>query len=230
MKLKTILASTLVISALASCVKHEIIPAPEPKVELVCHFKGNIAGTDHELTQNVTGYFLETNKSKIVPSSGPSRAIYYSEMKSGESLTSIRLNLGEVLWDSQVSSDPTTAVFNGFMSGTKMPAAPGISPVVYTIGAVLPASPAKSGFEVVYRDAGGLLWTSKADASNTIEFTNIVQESDKTGDYSKFVATFDCTVYHTFMNIDNTVSPPDTTYDEQSKLIDDGVFKGWFKR
>lgn len=230
MKLKTILASTLAVSALAGCVKHEIIPAPEPKVELVCHFTGNIAGTDLELTQNVQGYYLETGKSKVVPPSGPSRAIYYSEMKSAEALQSIKINLGEVLWDSGTSSDPTTTIFNGFMSATKMPDAPGISPVVYTAGAVLPPSPAKAGFEVVYRDASGILWTSKETDPNTIEFSNIVQESDKTGDYSKFVAKFDCVVYHTFMTIDNTVTPPDTTYDEQSRLVEDAVFKGWFKR
>lgn len=215
---------------MSGCVKHEIIPAPEPKVDLVCHFAGNIAGTDLELTQNVQGYYLETNKSKIVPPQGPSKAVYFSEMKSAEALQSIRINLGEVLWDSGTSSDPTTTIFNGFMSATKMPAPPGVSPVVYTTGAVLPASPAKAGFEVVYRDAGGILWTSKSSDPNTIEFTDIVQESDKTGDYSKFIAKFDCVVYHTFMTIDNTVSPPDTTYDEQSRIIDNAVFKGWFKR
>ncbi len=228
---KTILASTLVITAaLAGCVKHEIIPAPEPKVELVCHFFGNVGATDIEFTQNVEGYYLESSKSKVVPPSGPSRAIYFSEIKSAESLQSIRLNIGEMLWDSGTSSDPTAAIFNGYLSATVMPPSPGISPVVYTLGAVTPLSPAKAGFEVSFRDASGIIWTSKDEATNTIEFTNIVQESDKTGDYSKFIANFDCVLYHTFMNIDNTVTPADTTYDEQSKIVTNAVYKGWYKR
>jgi hypothetical protein len=46
----------------------------------------------------------------------------------------------------------------------------------------------------------------------------------------KFVANFDCTVYHTFMYIDNIVSPPDTTFVEESLPIVNGIFKGWYKR
>jgi len=215
MKLKTVLAP-LAIIALSGCIKHEIIPSPEPKVELICHFKGKINATDRELTQNVSGYFLETSKSKYVPAGNlPAEAIYYSEIKSGESLLAVKLNLGTVKWDQNVSVDPTVAIFNGFMTGNAQPA--------YKIGA-------DEGFEVSYRDAQGNIWLSKDDAANTIEFTNIVQESDKTGDYSKFVAKFDAKVYHTFMNINTSVQPHDTTYDEQSIDIVEGVFKGWFKR
>lgn len=216
MKLKTVLASTLVLSAMTGCIKHEIIPAPEPKVELTCHFKGNINNTDVELTQNVVGYFLETSKSKYVPAGGlPAEAIYYSEMKSGESLTAIKINMGTMKWDQNVSSDPTQAIFNGFFTANTEPP--------YAIGG-------DEGFELSYRDGQGNIWLSKDEPTNTIKFTNIAQESDKTGDYSKFVATFDATVYHTFMIIDNTVQPHDTTYDEQSRTISNAVFKGWFKR
>lgn len=225
MKLKTILASTLVLSAIAGCVKHEIIPAPEPKVELVCHFTGDINGTDVELTQNVSGYYLETNKSKLVPPSGLSEAVYYSEIKSGQSLTAVKLNIGKVKWDATISSDPTATIFNGFMSAATAPA--------YTTGATLTGT-GTAGFEVSYRDGNGVVWLSKDvdNATNTIEFTNIVQESDKTGDYSKFVAKFNCKVYHTFMTVTPSVppTPADTTYNEESRDITDGVFKGWYKR
>ncbi|TXI88204.1 MAG: hypothetical protein E6Q37_00630 [Crocinitomicaceae bacterium] len=225
MKYKAILASTILIATVGSCVKHEIIPAPEPQVDLSCNFKGTINGTDIELTQNVNGYFLETNKSKIVPPTGLSEAIYYSEIKSGQSLTAIKLNIGKVKWDATVSSDPTAAIFNGFMNANPTPN--------YTTGAVLtPTNTA--GFEVSYRDANGDIWLTKEadDVPNTIEFTNIVQESDKTGDYSKFIANFNCKVYHTYITITPSNPPAvgDTTYDEQSFMITDGVFKGWYKR
>jgi hypothetical protein len=223
MKLKSILAASLVIAALASCVKHEVIPAPEPKVELVCNFTGTINGTDVEWTQNVDGFFLESSKSKIVPASGLSSAIYYSEIKSTDFLNAMRLNIGEMLWDANVTSDPTLSIFNGFLTANPIP--------TYTLGAIL--SPANTaGFEVSYRDANGDVWLTKDTDPNTIEFTNIVQESDKTGDYSKFVANFDCTVYHTFEIITPSVPPAvgDTVWVEQSLPVANGVFKGWYKR
>jgi hypothetical protein len=222
MKFKSILASALVIAALASCVKHEIIPAPEPKVELVCQFIGTIDNTNVEWNQNVSGFYLESSKSKVVPPSGLSSAVYYSEIKSSENLSAMRLNIGQMKWDANVTSDPDLNVFNAFFTTNMIP--------TYTPGAVL--TPTNTGgFEVAFRDASGDVWTSKdTDPANTIEFTNIVQESDKTGDYSKFVATFDCTVYHTFMYIDNIISPPDTTYVEEALVVDNGVFKGWYKK
>jgi hypothetical protein len=221
MKFKSILASTLVIAALASCVKHEIIPAPEPKVELVCQFIGSIDGTDVEWNQNVSGFYLESSKSKIVPPSGLSAAVYYSEIKSSENLSAMRLNIGQMKWDANVTSDPDLNVFNSFFAQYTIP--------TYTLGAVLtPTNTA--GFEVAFRDGNGDIWTTKDTDPNTIEFSNIVQESDKTGDYSKFIANFDCVVYHTFMYIDNIVSPPDTTYVEEALPITNGVFKGWYKK
>jgi hypothetical protein len=223
MKLKSILAASLVIAALASCVKHEVIPAPEPKVELVCNFTGTINGTDVEWTQNVDGFFLESSKSKIVPASGLSSAIYYSEIKSTDFLNAMRLNIGEMKWDANVTSDPTLSIFNGFLTANPIP--------TYTLGAIL--SPANTaGFEVSYRDANGDVWLTKDTDPNTIEFTNIVQESDKTGDYSKFIANFDCTVYHTFEIITPSVPPAvgDTVWVEQSLPVANGVFKGWYKR
>ena len=221
MKTKAILASTLVtLGVLSSCVKHEIIPAPVPKVDLTCHFEGVVSGTDIEFTQNVSGYFLETDKSKLVVPGSPSEAIYYSEMKSGEMLQAIKINLGTVYWDAMVAADPTLALFNGFMSAQVS------TPPVYTIGG-------KDGFEVSYRDASGIIWLTKDnDPGDVVTFANVVQESDATGDYSKFVASFECTVYHTFMTVIQGPTPAqnDTTYDEQSFLIKDAVFKGWFKR
>jgi hypothetical protein len=226
MKINIIIASTFAALAVVSCVKHEVIPAPEPKVELVCNFTGTINGTDVELTQNVDGYFLETNKFKSIVPVGLSEAMYYSEIKSSESFVAVKLNLGNVRWDANVTSDPTLAIFNGFMSASTIPN--------YTLGAILTPT-ATAGFEVAYRDANGDVWLTKDtdDGPNTIEFTNISQESDKTGDYSKFVANFDCTVYHTFEYIVQLGPVPavgDTTWVEESLQINNGIFKGWFKR
>src|SRR6187551_1861302 len=82
---------------LAGCPKHEIIPAPTPKVELESSFIGIVNGSQLELTQNVGGYYLEATKTKyILPSPTPSKAAYYANMKSSESLVSIRIGLGSI--------------------------------------------------------------------------------------------------------------------------------------
>ncbi len=207
---KVILFLALGSFILTGCPDHEIIPAPEPKVELDATFVGTINGTPVELTKKVNGYYLDATKTKVIlPSPTPSYAVYSAEMKSGQSLVAIKISLGSVTFDGGVSQDPALEVFNNFMLTNTLP--------TYATGA-------SSGFEVVYRDAMGDVWTSDpASTPQDVEFTNIVQESDASGDYSKFTCTFNCTVYRTYtdsMGNPVTVSLP----------IQDAVFTAYFKR
>jgi len=190
---------------LAGCPEHEIIPAPTPKVDLSAHFTGKINGTDTEITQNVEGYFLETTKAKIIlPSPQPSSAVYYADFKSDQSLVSIKIALGSIQWDASLAGDPALTQFNDFFNATLTPS--------YSTAAA-------AGFEVTYRDGFGNVWTSKqADPPQNVLFSNIVQESDNLGDYSKFTCSFDCTLYR-------TVGP-----DTFTLPIQNAVFKGWFER
>lgn len=194
---------------LAGCPKHEIIPAPEPRVDLEANFVGNINGTDVELTENVNGYYLEATKTKIIlPSPSPSSAVYYADMKSGQTMVSVKIGMGSVLFDGSISSDPTLSLFNAFFTANMTPS--------YSAASV-------AGFEVIYRDGTGAVWTSDpASTPQNVVFSNVVQESDATGDYSKFVCTFDCIVYRTV--VVGTVS---TTY---SLPIQNATYTGWFKR
>lgn len=198
---------------LAGCPKHEIIPAPTPEVELQSHLMGTINGTNVEFTQNVNGYGLDATKTKIILSSPqPSSAVYYSDMKSTESLVSVRIGLGSIQWDAAVSSDPTVGQFNSFFTNAANAQPP------YSTNAA-------TGFEVVYRDGSGNIWTSdQSDTGNTCVFSNIVQESDGSGDYSKFKCTFSCTVHR--LQINPSPAPPTPLSLQLSNM----VFEGWFKR
>lgn len=199
---------------LAGCPKHEIIPAPTPKVELESSFIGTINGSQVELTQNVDGYYLDATKTKyILPSPTPSKAAYYANMKSSNGLVSIRVGLGSIDFDGSASSDPSLSVFNSFFSTNTTP--------VYSDQAV-------SGFEVVYRDGSGNVWTSdETQSGQNVIFTGIVQESDGSGDYSKFTCTFNCTVYRDTPDL-STPDPND--FITLSLPIQNGILKGWFKR
>jgi hypothetical protein len=219
MKNKRMLAAAILLFSFTGCVDHEIIPAPTPHVELVCNFKGLVNGTDIELTQNVQGYYLSNTQSKIIlPSPAASSAVYFADIKSDQSLRSVMVGLGSINWDASASSEPTLALFNVFMTANTNPA-------YSTAGS--------AGFEVKYRDNNGDIWTSKPnDLGQAVTFSNIVQESDESGDYSKFTCTFTTTVYHTFMitTVDPITGAITVTPNEQSLIIANGIYKGWFKR
>lgn len=200
---------------LAGCPKHEIIPAPTPKVELEASFIGIVNGSQLELTKNVDGYYLDASSFKyIAPSPTPSKAIYTANMASSNGLVSIRVGLGSISFDGSASSDPSLSVFNSFFTSTTTP--------VYSLGAV-------NGFEVVYRDGSGRVWTSDpAQSGQDVVFTGIVQESDAAGDYSKFTCTFNCNVYRKEPDLSTPNDPNDSI--THTLPIQNGVLKGWFKR
>jgi hypothetical protein len=199
--------------ALAGCIKHEVIPAPTPEVELDGHLEGTINGGHVELTENVDGYFVEASKTKIiVQSPALSSAVYYAEMKSGQGLVSVRVSLGSLMWDASVSSDPSVSEFNSFFTS------PANLQPVYSANAA-------NGFEVIYRDGEGNVWKSKDTDPGTAEFTNIVQESDGAGDYSKFRCTFACNVYRMAQ-----VNPLPAPMTELTIPIQNVQFDAWFRR
>lgn len=194
--------------SIQSCIKHEIIPAPIPMVDLSCHFVGSIGGTKLELTENVAGYSGKATKNlNILPSPAVSSAAYNFEMSSPSSMGSVKIVLGSVLWNSSVSPSPDLTTFNTFHSTT-------IAPAFSTSGI--------SGFEFSYRDGNGLIWTSKQNSKNSqnAAFTGITQESDSQGDYSKFTCNFSCYVYHQ--------DPQSLAWD--SLIVQNGSLKGWFQR
>ena len=197
---------------LTGCPKHEVIPAPVEEVTLNAEFTGDISGATVYLKQGVQGYYLDVNKSKVIlPAPSPYSAVYYSDMKSGQTMVSVKVSLGSVLFDAATSSDqnPTLEQLNNFLTANLTPS--------YSAGAV-------SGFEVVYRDAVGKIWTSdETFTPQDVEFTSLVQESDASGDYFKYICTFNCDVFHT--ELDQFGNP--VTY---QLPIQNAVLKGWFKR
>jgi hypothetical protein len=221
----TILIGSMLALGFSSCIKHEIIPAPDPKVELIFSFNGLISGAPLELTQNVNGYYLEAKKSIFVPPTGLTIATYFSEIKSASSLIAIKISAGNMRYDGTGTDGPSPLIFNDFFKTNLT--------VAYTTDAVSTILNT-GGVEVAYRDNAGNVWTTKEadNAFNKMVFSSIKQETDKTGDYSKYVANFKCRVYHTFMTINENIAPApnDTTYEEQQFDITNGVMKGWYKR
>jgi hypothetical protein len=213
---KIIAFSGALVLSLASCIKHEVIPPPVPMVDLYSHFIGDFttgAGTATiELTENVLGYTNKSEKAKVIlPPPSFSSAVYYSEMSSTQAATMIKIGLGSVFWDAASEADPSQTTFNNFFVNNDLPDY---------------SNNANNGFAVIYRDGYGNVWESEQNSVHVqdVEFTNIVQESDSTGDYSLFKCEFNCWVYRTyydaFLDIDVT----------DSVRITDAIYSGWFRR
>jgi hypothetical protein len=193
---------------LGSCIEHEVIPAPIPTVDLKCSFVGTINGTGVELTQNVQGFNCLTDKTKyLLPSPALSSAVYYSEMASSQTLLSIKVGMGSVMWDAASVADPTLPIFNDFFLNNMTPAY---------------SNNSANGIEIQYRDSNGKIWVSKENSVNLQNaiFSNIKQESDANGDYNMYTLNFGCYVYHYDIGLDEL----------DSVRIQNAVLKAWFKR
>lgn len=208
MKTSVILSTTIIALILFSCIKHEVIPAPTPKVVLKSQFKGYIDGSSTltEFNEGINGYTCITNNDVFLQTT----AVYYSSISSTTNPTtspSIRIGLGTLSWSGAVS--PTKDQFNAFFATNVLPPY---------------KTDASNGFEIQYVTELGAIYTSSETSTNFQDktFSNITQESDDTGDYSKFTCNFNCYVYWT--------GGTPALANKDSLKIQNGVFKGWFKK
>jgi hypothetical protein len=227
----------LVAIGATSCIEHEVIPPPEPEVELECSFEGNIGSAFIEYTKNVNGYSCTPGLAKQTQS-GLTDAQYLFAMTSQEQIQYVQIGIGSLSWNDPTGTErPALSLFNGFFT------APANMSPDYSNAAL-------AGFEVQYRDENGDIWRSYETgteptaesgtpipvASINVEFDpeSIIQESDESGDYSKFVCYFSCPVYHIFSVPDISVVPqtnPLTMRDSAVVMnIEDAIYRGYFKR
>lgn len=201
--------------AITSCIEHEVIPPPEPTVDLYAHFYGEVNGAPVEFTENVLGYAnLCTSAKYILPPPDFSDAVYFAEMSSSQIATSVKIGMGSAIWDASLSNEPTLATFNAFFQSNLFPNF---------------SNDGLQGFEAIYRDGTGRVWKSSETSVNPqdVEFTGVVQESDNAGDYSKFICNFDCWMYS--LHPDSlALNPPVIQLD--SIHMENAVYEGWFKR
>lgn len=227
MKVGSLFVAAFIGLAVFSCNQHEIIPAPEQKVDLKFHFQGNMRGSFVEFTQNVDGFDLEANKIKTIIPNTFSRATYYSYIKSPQKGIGIKLLVGEALWDGDDSNDPDVNIFTDlFKTNTKPFFSPGGAQVM-VLGVPY------SGFDVEYKDANGNIWKGDPNASsNEVEFTYLSQESDRTGDYMLYIAKLNVTVTRSWWeyDYDEFGIVTDSTQLSDAFDITNGIMKGWFKR
>lgn len=212
MKLKAILSLSIAALMIFSCIDHEVIPAPTPTVELISKFTGTINGTLTEFNEGVDGYTCSVpNETNLLSPPAQSSEIFCSEISSTTANPSIKIRLGKINWTGAAQTDLPLSSFNSFFTQTSN---------------ILPQykDDCTNGINIVYRDQNGTIYTSDENSVNFQDatFSNITQESDASGDYSKFVCTFNCYVYYS--------SGPSPAPGLDSVRIQNGQFKGWFRK
>lgn len=200
-----ILIGTSMISS--SCIKHEVIPAPEEMVELPASFSASLNGNSYELINDVNGYFCKPAQFKqINPAPQSSTVIYTSSIQSAEKLDYIKIGIGMLEFNSDTKDIPTLTEFTDYFD--------------FPIGEPVFSDYAIDGVEITYRDANNGVWYSDENMLDpqSFNFTSVSQESDEEGDYLIFTATFSASL------VDDRATPTDTI------RFDNATFKGYFKR
>lgn len=196
------------------CNKHEVIPPPVPMVELETHFVGRIDGTDLEITEFVNGFEGSSDADFEINASSIDRAAYYSSLTSSQTTQSVSIGHGSVFFDAGTASRPPLAQFNAFYNTNLEPQVSGN---------------AFDGFVFKYTDAGNREWTSDAMhilPTEDVIYSNVKQESDSTGDYNKFIVTFQTYIYRTYEDL--PLNPG--VFLKDSMAVTNAVYKGWYKR
>mgnify|MGYP001299259980 CR=1 FL=1 len=200
------LASLVGIAILASCIEHEVIPPPKPEVDLTASFSGQLEGSNYELIQDVNGYYCEATQAKeILPTPQPSTVTYYSAIKSDSQMDFIQIGIGKLNFNADNSIDPSVEQFTSFFNSNTAPD--------YSLDA-------ESGVEIVFRDGQGNVWRSMEGTGEPqdFQFTSLTQESDENGDYMKFVAQFNVSLF------DDIQNPTDTI------VFENAIFEGYFQK
>lgn len=189
-----------------SCIKHEVIPPPEPVVDLPSSFRALLQGSSYEIIKDVNGYYCDPTQAKeILPTPQQSKITYYSSIKSEQRLDFVQIAIGRLLFNADVNITPNIDAFTAFFNNT-------VTPNYSTA--------ADGGVEIVYRDGQGGVWISDENSvlPQDFTFTSLTQESDENGDYMKFTAKFNVSL------VDDILIPTDTI------IFQNAVFEGYFKR
>lgn len=189
----------------ASCIKHVVVPAPEPKVVLTSTFSADTNSTNITFAKGADGYdVVNDNYREIKGSPQMSTIIYYSTLKSSSKVSQFKVAIGDAQWDAASGNFPPLATFTDFFSTSAV--------FVYKTGGA-------NGVELTWKDEAGVVWTSKDTSmtanDGTFSISSATQQSDDTGDYMKVSLSFSCYLYNS--------SSTDSVY------LQNGSFTTYFK-
>ena len=164
------------LAAFTACTDHEIVPPPVPLVDLNCECSATI--NDSSVTYiDSCSYSSEKN----IVSGGISNARYQTRIWTEGIPGGLEIEMRSLTWSDDGSNNPTLAEWKTFfMDNTTPDYSGGVS---------------HNGVYIEWTDLNGNVWKSDTSASICVEsfvYNTLIQESDTTGKYMQFDATFDC--------------------------------------
>ena len=168
------------LAAATSCTDHEVIPPPVPLVDLNCDCSAEIGDSINTVTYTDSCYYQSF---KTIVTEGVSTARYMTSVEDEDVVGGLEIELRSINWSDDGSNNPTLTEWQAFMDDN---ANPDYSDNIDHFGV-----------EVRWIDPNGRLWVSDTAASVCVKsfvFNTLIQESDTTGAYMQFDATFNCTL------------------------------------
>ncbi len=206
--MKKIFVFSLLMAGLAffGCKEPEIVPAPTTRADLKIHFQGIINGSDVEWTKNVDGYKASSFKAFQPNGANLLDLSYNCRMESNTKVSYIQVALGSLLQDPELNTSPSMETFRDFMDNNLLPSY---------------SKKAEAGFEVSFKSEDGFLFRSDETQPATVEFMDLVEKEDNSGEYIQFKCKFSCPIFYI-----DTLFP----INNQSGVIQNATLTGYFTR
>ena len=205
MKNLLLLTGIIGLVVLASCEEHQVIPPPVPTVDLNCECDAKILDSTINYNDTCDYESIKTIKgSPALSSAEYYTTVYHEGLGGGER---VELEIRSIFWDDVNGlNKPTLNEWQTFFNDN-------LEPDYSTVSA-------DPGVVIRWTDTNGKVWESDSSTvcvSNFL-FTQLVQETDTTGDYMKFQAEFSCTL----LNSDYGVV-------DSAKCLENGFIKSAFR-
>ena len=173
-----ILASIAGLALFNSCTEHEVIPPPVPLVDLNCDCNAVI--DDTTVTYADSCYYFSI---KNIVTEGLSNARYITSIENEDEVGGLEIEIRSIDWTDGGTNNPTLDEWKTFLTDN---ANPNYSD-----------NPGHKGVFVKWTTSDGDVWESDTTTSICLKnftFNTLIQESDSTGHYTQFDATFNCTL------------------------------------
>ncbi|MEX1002356.1 MAG: hypothetical protein WDZ35_09610 [Crocinitomicaceae bacterium] len=171
-----------------SCTDHEVIPPPVPLVDLECLCEGNVNGAG--VSYNDTCLYSST---KTISSTDLSSAEYQTQILGAGMNKGFELEMRSLYWNDDGSNNPTSTDWQAYFNSNMNPS--------------YAATSAEDGVVVKWTDDNGKIWISDTGSVCIQNFTYNVftYDSDTTGEYMKFDATFNCRLLNSDYSPDSSI-------------------------
>lgn len=188
-----------------ACTDHEVIPPPVPLVDLNCDCEMDVADSVNKVKYTDSCKY-ETDKI-ISTGGGVSTARYKTRIKNEGVIGGLELEIRSINWVDDGTNNPPLDAWKAFLSDNPTPS--------YSGGIE------HHGVVVRWTDPNGRVWESDSTETVCVKdfvFNTMIHETDTTGTYMQFDATFNCSVFNSDYGVIDSL-----------KCIENAHFRSAFK-